>query len=428
MKVYTRYIELFVNDNDRKVIWPSIEKARDGIVNGTCEGSEFLGWHDWPENYNRDEYKRIKAAAARIQKNSDILVVIGTGGSDLGARAVINFLGNDNPNSPDILFTGHNLDSIELSGIIEKLDGKNWSINVISKSGTTLEPAIAFDVLREKLVEQYGEEEANRRIYATTDAKTGTLHNTAVSKGYEMFTVPDDIAGRFSVLTPVGLLPIAVAGIDIDGLMRGAREGRNQFMTNFKDYAATSYAVDRSILRDNGFNVEIMAYFESCFGQMAEWCVQLSDETGGKSKKSILTLSIPFTEKLHSLGQYIQAGGLQKQLFEVFVTIEKTSEKEEVFIPGSNDLGLNCLKNMPLSNINKEACESTAMAHNEGGRPVILINIAERTSYEVGYFIQSMFYAIAMSSLLDKINPFDQPGVENYKKELHKRLSFNQKN
>ncbi len=404
---------VFVNESDMVEMRSRVEAARDTTMHGTGEGAEYgLGWRDLPENYDKQEFDRIKSTAEKIRGDSDILVSIGIGGSYLGSQAVIDLLGNDS--STKVLFTGNSLSSTELNKIMGELEGKNWSINVISKSGTTTEPAIAFRILREKLIEQYGET-ASGRIYATTDANKGTLHDLAVRENYERFVVPDDIGGRYSVLTAVGLLPIAVAGINIDELMDGAKEAKSQSITD-----AMTYAAIRNALYEKGYSVEVMSSFEPSFRQMAEWWKQLFGESEGKDMKGILPDSMGFTTDLHSLGQYVQDG--KRQVFETVINIEKSPEK--IIIPHNDDNGdeLEYLAGKTLSFVNQKALEATVLAHSEGGVPVTSINIAELNPHEIGYFIYFMEMSAAISAYTLGVNPFNQPGVEEYKRHMFEGL------
>jgi glucose-6-phosphate isomerase len=409
------YIADFISDGDIATMRPRVESAYGKVLNGTGEGGEFLGWRDLPENYDREEFARVKAAAAKIRGDSDILVVIGIGGSYLGARAIVELLGDGD--RPKILFAGNSLSSIELNKILKELAGRDWSINVISKSGTTLEPALAFRILREKLIEKYGAA-APGRIYVTTDANTGTLHNLAVRESYERFIVPDDIGGRYSVLTAVGLLPIAVAGVDIDELMTGAAAARTELIKGNSD--AMQYAMIRNILYEKGYTVEILANFEPSFGQMAEWWKQLFAESEGKGGRGILPDSMTLTTDLHSLGQYVQDG--RRQIFETFVSIEKSPV--EIAIPPSDDNGdrLNYLAGKNLSFVNQKAYEATALAHSEGGVPVMSLNLPELNAREIGCFIYFMEMAAAISAYTLGVNPFNQPGVEAYKNHMFRLL------
>ena len=412
LKLDTQRANTFIDEGELLAAQLQVELARDKVMNGSGEGNKFLGWRDLPENYNRSEFAQIKEVATKIQQDSDILVCIGIGGSYLGARAVIDLLGENG--STKVIFAGNSLSSIELNKIINELNGKNWSINVISKSGTTLEPAITFRVLRDKLIEKYGES-ASKRIYTTTDAARGTLYDLAVEKGYERFVVPDDIGGRYSVLTAVGLLPIAVSGVDIDELMNGALDAKNQSLSDAMNYAAV-----RNILYNKGFDVEVLSCFEPSFQQMSEWWKQLFGESEGKDGRGILPDSMIFTTDLHSLGQYVQDG--KRQIIETFVNIEKSPV--EINIPTSDNNGdrLDYLVGKTLSFANQKAFEATVLAHNEGGVPVMSINIPEINAHEIGYFIYFMEMSAAISAYVLGVNPFNQPGVEAYKKHMFRLL------
>ena len=396
---------------DYSAILDRAEMAYQTVMDGTGDGNEFLGWAKLPENYDQDEFARIKQAATKIRTDSDVLVVVGIGGSYLGARAVIELMGS---NDIEVVFAGNSLSSIELDKLLKRLDGKDWSINVISKSGTTLEPAIAFRILSAKLYERYGDG-ASERFYATTDANKGVLHDQAVNNGYEMFVVPDDIGGRYSVLTAVGLLPIAVVGIDINELMSGAKNA----MTDGKN-DAIKYAAIRNALYENGFCVESLACFEPSFAMTNEWWKQLFGESEGKDGKGILPDSMIFTTDLHSLGQYVQDG--KCQLFETIVNFEKSPVQISIPDSDGNGDGLNYLAGRELSYANQQAYEATVLAHHEGGVPVILLNIPEINAYEIGYFIYFMEMACAVSAYMLGVNPFNQPGVEAYKNHMFRLL------
>jgi glucose-6-phosphate isomerase len=408
LRLDIEYTKPFISEDEMATMRSRVEAAHDKVLHGSGEGSEFLGWLNLPENYDHEEFERIKQAAEKIRNDSNLLVTIGIGGSYLGARAVIDLLGLGT--STEIIFAGNNLSSIELDKVLRRLNGRDWSINVISKSGTTLEPAAAFRILRDKLVDQYGQS-ASQRIYATTDANRGTLHDLAVANGWTRFVVPDDVGGRYSVLTAVGLLPMAVARVDVDQLLAGAMEAKNTSVN-----AAMTYATFRNILYEKGYTVEVLASFEPSFHEMAEWWKQLFGESEGKHGKGILPDSMTFTTDLHSLGQYVQDG--RRQLFETFVNFAKSPV--DITIPAieDNSDGLGYLAGKPLSLINQKAYEATALAHFEGGVPVLGINLPELTAREIGGFIYFMELAAAVSAYTLGVNPFDQPGVEAYKKHL----------
>ncbi len=388
-------------------------------------GNDFLGWLDLPVNYDREEFKRIKKAAEKIRQDSDVLVVIGIGGSYLGARAAIEMLTNsfsnilpkDKRNAPLILFAGNSISSTYLKELLDAVDGKDISVNVISKSGTTTEPAIAFRIFKDLLEKKYGKEEARKRIYATTDAKRGALKSLADAEGYESFVISDDVGGRFSVLTAVGLLPIAAAGVDIDKIMAGAQFAREKYMTDDLDNNdCLKYAVARNVLLRKGKSVEMMINFEPKLHYFAEWWKQLYGESEGKDLKGIFPAAADFSTDLHSMGQYIQEG--QRILFETAITVKNPKEDIEIKETPDNIDGLNFLAGKTLDFVNKKAQEGTALAHTDGGVPnleVIVPQLNEETFGQMVYFFEK---ACAISGYLLGVNPFDQPGVEAYKKNM----------
>ena len=400
---------------------PRLHIAHDHLQKGDGAGSDFTGWVRLPENYDRDEFARIKAAAARIKADSQALVVIGIGGSYLGARGVIECLRSPNYNlkrkdTPNIYFVGNGLSSDYMSEIVELLDGVDFSVNVISKSGTTTEPAVAFRFFRELLEKKYGPEGAAKRIYATTDRHRGALKSLADAKGYETFVVPDDVGGRYSVLTAVGLLPIAVAGIDIDALMAGAREMMDTCAAADMDAnPAWQYAGARYEMYRSGKKIEILAAYEPCFRFMAEWWKQLYGESEGKEGKGLFPASVEFTADLHSMGQYIQQG--ERLMFE---TVVKFAPKGEFIIPNdpANVDGLNFLSGKPLAFVAEQAMRGTILAHVDGGVPNILLELPAIGEDTVGELIYFFEYVCGLSGYLLKVNPFDQPGVEAYKKNM----------
>ncbi len=378
----------------------------------------FLGWVDLPVNYDKEEFERIKLAAEKIRDDSDILIVIGIGGSYLGSKAVIEALGASG--KTEICFAGNDLSSRHITALLKKIEGKEVSLNVISKSGTTTEPALAFRILREWMENKYGEE-ASKRIYATTDKERGVLKKLANEKGYETFVVPDDVGGRFSVLTAVGLLPIAVAGINIDDLMNGAVAAReNGNNENLAENEAYKYAVYRNILYKQGKLVEVLANYEPGLHYIGEWWKQLFGESEGKDKKGIFPAAVDFTTDLHSMGQFIQDGN--RILFETVLLIEEDSEKlvikEEV---GDGD-GLNFLAGKTMEEVNKKAMEGTIAAHIEGGVPNLIIRLPKLDAFNIGYLLYFFEKACGMSGYLLEVNPFNQPGVEVYKKNMFKLL------
>ena len=400
---------------------PRLRIAHDHLQKGDGAGGEFTGWVRLPQDYDKEEFARIQAAAKRIQADSQALVVIGIGGSYLGARGVIECLRSPNYNlkkkeTPNIYFVGNGLSSDYMSEIVELLDGVDFSVNVISKSGTTTEPAVAFRFFREMLEKKYGADGAAKRIYATTDRHRGALKALADAKGYETFVVPDEVGGRYSVLTAVGLLPIAVAGIDIEALMAGAREMMDICTAAEMDAnPAWQYAGARYEMYRTGKKIEILAAYEPCFRFMAEWWKQLYGESEGKEGKGLFPASVEFTADLHSMGQYIQQG--ERLMFE---TVVKFAPKGEFIIPNdpANVDGLNFLSGKPLAFVAEQAMRGTILAHVDGGVPNILLELPAISEDTVGELIYFFEYVCGLSGYLLKVNPFDQPGVEAYKKNM----------
>ncbi len=391
-------------------------------------GNEFLGWLDLPQNYDQAEFNRIKVAANRIQQQSEVLVVIGIGGSYLGAKAAIemlshtfyNNLSKEQRNAPEIYFAGTNLSPVYLTHLLELIGDRNFSVNVISKSGTTTEPAIAFRIFKQKLEEKYGREGARERIYATTDTQRGALKKLSTEQGYETFAVPDDVGGRFSVLTAVGLLPIAVAGISIDELMKGAAEAMHDCKAPFEKNPALQYAALRNILYNKGKAIEMLINYEPQLHYVAEWWKQLYGESEGKDGKGLFTASADFTTDLHSLGQYVQDG--RRHLFETLLNIEHPA-CDIVLEPAASDLdGLNYLSGKTMDYVNKKAAEGTLHAHTDGNVPNLRINLPAATAYHLGYLFFFFEKACAVSGYLLGVNPFDQPGVEAYKTNMFRLL------
>ncbi|NMB30996.1 MAG: glucose-6-phosphate isomerase [Clostridiales bacterium] len=421
LKLIDKYLDDFICENEYQAIEAQIKMAHDALTNKTGMGNDFLGWLTLPTDYDKDEFKRIKAAAEKIKKDTDILIVIGIGGSYLGARAVIELLKSPLYNSldketPQIFYAGNSISPTYLNEVLSICEGKDVSVNIISKSGTTTEPALAFRIFREYLENKYGEEGAKERIYCTTDKEKGTLKQLADEKGYENFVIPDDVGGRFSVLTAVGLLPIAVAGCDIDALMQGAREAQNEFTTPDLSNDCYKYAAIRNILYNKGKSVEMLVSYEPSFTMMAEWFKQLFGESEGKDQKGIFPSSATFSTDLHSLGQYIQDG--RRMLFETVITFNKP--KKDFFVkddPQDFD-GLNFLSGQNMSVVNKKAYEGTVLAHTEGGVPNIVLNIDEINEENVGFLIYFFEKACAISGYMLGVNPFDQPGVESYKRNM----------
>lgn len=397
-------------------------KAQQILVEGEGEGSDFLGWLDLPINYDKEEFERIKNAAKRIRENSDVLVAIGIGGSYLGAQAVLSALTNSYAkNKPEVIFAGNHLSSTEIVELKEYLSDKDFSINVISKSGTTTEPAIAFRIFKELLEEKYSEEEAKTRIFATTDKSKGALKTLATQKGYETFVVPDSVGGRFSVLTAVGLLPIAVAGIDIDALMQGAADYREEVLDKeFEENDALKYVAMRNVLYREGKDIEILVAYEPKLKFFNEWWKQLEGESEGKDGKALFPASVIFTTDLHSLGQIIQEG--KRNIFETVISVE--TPKYDISIKSDEDDldGLNYLVGKTVDEVNKVATMATVDAHVDGNVPNIVLHLEKIDEYNLGKMIYFFEYAIGVSGYVLGINPFNQPGVEKYKANMFKML------
>ena len=403
-------------------IQPEITAAHEKLHNGTGAGNAFLGWVDLPVNYDRDEFARIKSAAEKIKSDSEILIVIGIGGSYLGARAAIEFVKSQKYNdvakgTPKIYFAGNTISSSTLAELIDICKDKDFSVNVISKSGTTTEPALAFRIFRDLLIKKYGKDGAKSRIYATTDKSKGALRNMSDEEGYETFVVPDDIGGRFSVLTAVGLLPIAVAGCDIDALMKGAAAAREELCdTDLDKNDCYKYAAARNILLRKGRAVEMMVSYEPQYAMMSEWWKQLFGESEGKDNKGLFPASCIFSTDLHSMGQFIQEGA--RIMFETIVDVKKPAQDLFIDPLEGNFDGLNFLANQNMSVVNRKAMEGTILAHTDGGVPEVLIEVDDLSAYNVGYLIYFFWRACACSGYLLSVNPFNQPGVESYKKNM----------
>ena len=395
------------------------------LSDGTGAGSDFIGWVDLPVNYDKEEFSRIQKAAKKIQADSKALVVIGIGGSYLGARAVIELLKSPNYNllpksTPDIYFAGNGISSDALSEVITMIGDRDFSVNVISKSGTTTEPAIAFRIFKEMLEKKYGKEGAKERIYATTDKARGALKTLATKEGYETFVVPDNVGGRYSVLTAVGLLPIAVAGIDIEALMRGAAKEREEALAKGLESAEAQYAMSRQKLLSSGKSIEVLAAYEPSFRFMAEWWKQLYGESEGKDQTGIFPASVDLTPDLHSMGQYMQDG--KRILQETVVFFDKARTSIAVPSDEENLDGLNYLAGREMSYINEKAMQATKAAHISGGVPVTELRLPEITEETVGALIYFFEYACGVSGYISGVNPFNQPGVEAYKKNMFKLL------
>ena len=397
-----------------------LAQAADMLARHNGPGGDFTGWVNLPRDYDKEEFARIKAAAEKIQQQSQVLVVIGIGGSYLGARAVIELLASPNYNlkqkdTPDIYFAGNGLSTDALLELIARIGDRDFSVNVISKSGTTTEPAVAFRIFREMLERKYGREGARERIYATTDKARGALKGLADQEGYEEFVVPDDVGGRYSVLTAVGLLPIAAAGLDIDQLMAGAQRAMEALSAPGLDNPAWQYAAARNALYESGKKVELLACYEPSFRFFSEWWKQLYGESEGKENKGLFPASVEFTADLHSMGQYIQQG--ERLMFE---TVVKFAPKGEFIIPNdpANVDGLNFLSGKPLAFVAEQAMRGTILAHVDGGVPNILLELPAIGEDTVGELIYFFEYVCGLSGYLLKVNPFDQPGVEAYKKNM----------
>lgn len=420
VKYNGKHLAKFIRPEEYDTIFPQVELAHQQLESRSGAGNDFLGWLDLPVNYDKEEFARIKEAAKKIREDSDVLLVAGIGGSYLGARAVVEAVKglyhNDTADGLKIYFCGNTISPTYLNDIIKVTKGKRFSINVISKSGTTTETALAFRVLRKLLEDSVGPEEANKRIYTTTDRAKGTLKQLADAQGWPTFVVPDDVGGRYSVLTAVGLLPIACAGIDIDALMKGAADAREAYSVCSKDNDAYRYAMTRNILYRKGKVVETLAAFEPDFTMMNEWYKQLFGESEGKDQKGLMPTSCIFSTDLHSMGQFLQDGS--RTMFETYVDIKNTREDFYIEPLEGNFDGLNFLADQNMSVVNRKAMEGTILAHNDGGVPIGVIEVDSLDAYNVGYLIYFFWKACAVSGYLLSVNPFDQPGVESYKKNM----------
>ena len=404
-----------------EALLPRLKKAHEKLQTGTGLGGEFTGWVHLPQAYDREEFARIQAAAKKIQSDSQALVVIGIGGSYLGARGVIDCLCSPNYNlkkkeTPNVYFVGNGLSGDALSEVLDLVRDVDFSVNIISKSGTTTEPAVAFRFFRELLEEKYGKEEAGKRIYATTDKARGALKSLADAEGWETFVVPDDIGGRYSVLTAVGLLPIAVTGVDVEALMEGAAEMMNVCADGSYDSPAWQYAALRYELYRAGYAIEILGCYDPAFRFMTEWWKQLYGESEGKEEKGLFPASVDFTADLHSMGQYIQQG--ERMLMETVVRFAPAEQQMIVPFDEANGDGLNFLAGKTMDFINRQAMDGTLLAHVEGGVPNIILNLDENNARTMGQLIYFFEYACGLSGYLLGVNPFDQPGVEAYKKNM----------
>ncbi len=422
LKLNEKFAKQFVTDDEMASVCADVKKAYGVLASREGAGNDFLGWVDLPVNYDKEEFDRILVAAEKIKKSCDILVVIGIGGSYLGARAVIEFVksplyNNMKKDTPDVYFAGNSISAAALTELLSICEGKDVCVNVISKSGTTTEPAVAFRVFRALLEEKYGTEGARERIFVTTDKARGTLKEFSTERGYETFVVPDDVGGRFSVLTAVGLLPIAVAGISVSDLMAGAAAAREALCN---DDVATNpvlrYAAYRNVFYRQGKLAEIMVSYEPYAAMLNEWWKQLYGESEGKDKKGLLPDSVIFSTDLHSLGQYIQDGS--RIMFETVLSVGDSGAAFEIPNDDANVDGLNFLSGCQLDYVNKQAMLGTLLAHNDGGVPNLLIEMEDRTAFSVGYMLYFFELACAVSGYTLGVNPFNQPGVESYKKNM----------
>ncbi len=420
LKLITKYTDKFVNSHEYDACREQITAAHNVLMNRSGLGNDFLGWLDLPVDYDKEEFERIKLAAKKIKEKADVLIVIGIGGSYLGARAAIellrsSFYNNLKKDTPDIYFVGNNISPTYLNEILSICEGRDLCVNVISKSGTTTEPALAFRIFKKLLEDKYGKEEAKERIFATTDKARGTLKELSDTEGYETFVIADDVGGRFSVLTAVGLLPIAVAGCDIDAIMAGAQSAREAYMNDDMN-DCYKYAALRNILYRKGKSVEMLVSYDPAFAMMAEWFKQLFGESEGKDQKGIYPSSATFSTDLHSLGQFVQDGS--RIMFETVVDIKNA--KMDLFLEDDKDNldGLNFLTNQNMSVVNRKAMEGTILAHTEGGVPNIVIEVDKLDEYNFGEMVYFFEKACAISGYMLGVNPFNQPGVESYKKNM----------
>ncbi|REK75686.1 glucose-6-phosphate isomerase [Paenibacillus paeoniae] len=415
----------FVGQHEIDYLTDQVRLAHDQLHNGTGAGSDYLGWIDLPANYDKEEFARIKKAAEKIQGDSEVLIVIGIGGSYLGARAAIEMLSHSFYNvqskeqrkTPQVFFAGNNISSTYVTHLLQVLEGRDWSINVISKSGTTTEPAIAFRIFRAELEKKYGKEEARKRIYATTDKEKGALKKLSSEEGYESFIIPDDVGGRYSVLTAVGLLPIAAAGIDIDAMMKGAADASEVYANpNLAENEAYQYAAVRNALYRKGKETEILVNYEPSLHFVSEWWKQLYGESEGKDYKGIYPASVDFSTDLHSMGQFIQEGN--RNIFETVIQVGEVAEHIAIQHDADDLDGLNFLTGKTMDFVNKKAFEGTLLAHTDGQVPNLIVNIADMTPYTFGYLVYFFEKACGISGYLLGVNPFDQPGVEAYKRNM----------
>ena len=415
----------FISEEEIGYMSRLTEQAKDVLVSKNGAGNDFLGWIDLPVDYDKEEFSRIEKAAEKIKKDSDVLIVIGIGGSYLGARAAIEFLRHGFYNSlpkekrgtPEIYYVGNSISSTYLQGVIDVIGDRDFSVNVISKSGTTTEPAIAFRIFKKMLEDKYGQEEAAKRIYATTDKARGALKDLATKEGYESFVVPDDVGGRFSVLTAVGLLPIAVSGADIKALMDGAASGRELALNEkFEDNEAMKYAAIRNILLRKGKSVEVLANYEPALHYIGEWWKQLYGESEGKDQTGIFPAAVDFTTDLHSMGQFIQDGA--RIMFETVMNVEEARETITIEKEAEDLDGLNYLAGKTMDFVNKSAMNGTILAHTDGNVPNLMIKIPKMDEFHLGQLFYFFEFACGVSGYILGVNPFNQPGVESYKRNM----------
>ena len=414
----------FVSEEEIKNMKSSVKEAADTLMNRSGEGNDFLGWINLPTEYNKEEFLRIQKASEKIKGNSEVLVVIGIGGSYLGARAAIdllshsfyNNLSKEERKTPEIYFAGNSISAAYLKHLIQVIGDRDFSVNVISKSGTTTEPAIAFRIFKGILEKKYGKDGAKERIFATTDEKKGALKKLSDEEGYETFVITDDVGGRFSVLSPVGLLPIAVAGINIEELMRGAREAQEDYNKEYDENDCYKYAAIRNILYKKGKSIEMMINYEPRLHYVAEWWKQLFGESEGKEGKGLFPASVDLSTDLHSMGQYIQDG--QRMLFETLIDIEEKEEDIEIPFDEADLDGLNYISGKGMNFVNRKAMEGTQLAHIDGGVPNIKISLPKMDAYNLGYLFYFFEKACGVSGYILGVNPFNQPGVEAYKKNM----------
>lgn len=418
-------LKKFVQDNELGEMQAMVTACDEELRKGTGAGADFRGWLDLPVDYDKEEFDRIKKAAKMIQSDSEVLIVIGIGGSYLGARAAIEFLNHQfynllpaaKRNAPQIFFVGNSISGSYVHDLLDLVDDQDFSVNVISKSGTTTEPSIAFRVFKEKLIEKYGKEGAKERIYATTDRARGALKTEADAEGYECFVIPDDVGGRFSVLTPVGLLPIAVSGANVDDLMKGAADARADYSdADLEKNEAYQYAAFRNILYRKGYTTEILENYEPSLQYFSEWWKQLMGESEGKDQKGIYPSSANFSTDLHSLGQYIQEG--RRNLMETVIHVDNPTHDTDVPKEAENLDGLKYLEGRTMNFVNDKAMQGVVLAHTDGNVPNMIVNIPDQTAYTLGYLIYFFEVAVGISGYLNGINPFNQPGVEAYKKNM----------